>query len=162
LGGERTRDARGRLAPERAADELAGAKELLQVDAGLYPQAVEHVDHVLGGDVAGRALGVGAAAQARDRAVEGLHAQLERGVDVGERLAIGVVVVPAYPGDRDLSRDRLDHRADLLRGAHANGVAERHLVAPHAIELAREIGDRARADLALVRTPRDAGNVAAH
>src|SRR5216684_3053973 len=78
---ERARDLRARLAPEDAADELAGPQDLRQVDTGFDAQAVEHVDHVLGRDVAGRPLCVGAASQPRHRAVEGLYAQLERGVD---------------------------------------------------------------------------------
>src|SRR5882672_1967874 len=124
LGGERARDARSRLAPESLADEFACAEELLEVYTGFDPQAVQHVDHVLGGDVAGRALGVGTAAQAGDRAVEGLHAQLERGVDVRERLAVGVVVVAPYFSDGDFLADRFDYGADLLWRSDAYGVAE--------------------------------------
>src|SRR5712664_1147432 len=68
---ERARDLRARLAPEGAADELAGPQDLRQVDTGFDAQAIEHVDHVLGRDVAGRALGVGAATETRQRGVEG-------------------------------------------------------------------------------------------
>src|SRR6266571_6980667 len=62
---ERPRDLRARLAPEGAADELAGPQKLYQVDTGFDAQAIEHVDHVLGRDVAGRALGIRAAAETR-------------------------------------------------------------------------------------------------
>src|SRR5260221_7902158 len=60
---ERARDLRARLAPEGAGDELAGLQDLHQVDTGFDAQAVEDVDHVLGRNVAGRAPGVGAAAE---------------------------------------------------------------------------------------------------
>src|SRR6266540_2009433 len=95
---------RGRLAPELLADELAGPQDLHQVDARFYSQTVEHVDHVFGRDIARSALGVGAAAEARHRAVEGSHARLERGVNVRERLPVGVVVMTAELGRRDLFR----------------------------------------------------------
>ena len=54
-------------------------------------EPVEQVDHVLAGDIAGRARRVGAAAEPRDRAVEDRDAALQRRQDVGERLAVGVV-----------------------------------------------------------------------
>src|SRR6266851_8011989 len=79
---ERARDSRARLAPERAADESACAQDLRQVDTRFDAQAIEHVDHVIGRDVAGRAPGVGAAAETRHRAVEGSYARFERRVDV--------------------------------------------------------------------------------
>src|SRR5258706_3285276 len=109
---ERASDLRARLAPELAADESAGPQDLRQIDTGFDAQAIEHVDHVLGRDVAGRAPGVGAAAETRHRAVEGPDPRFERGVDVRERLPVGVVVVACELGRRDLFCDRLDHRAD--------------------------------------------------
>src|SRR5262245_2925153 len=162
LRGERARDARSGLPAERAADELAGAKQLLEIDAGVDAQAVEHVDHVFGGDVAGGSLRVGAASQSRDRAVESLHPQLERGIDVGERLAVGVVIVPADPGHGDLAGDRLDHGTDLLRRADAYGVAQRDLVAAHAVKLAGEQRHRGGPDLSFVGAARDDRDVAAN
>src|SRR5262249_4908816 len=53
-------------------------------------------------------------------------------------------------------------RADLLRRAHADRVAERDIVATHAVEFAREVGDRARRHLALVRAARYHGDIAAY
>ena len=50
------------------------------------------------------ALRVGAAAEAGDRAVEHRHAEFERGVDVGERLAVGVVEMHGQPFDRNALR----------------------------------------------------------
>src|SRR5712692_10944583 len=93
FGRQRPRHFRSRLAAELPADELPGTEELGEIDAGLDAKAIEHVHHVLGRDVAGRTLGVRAAAEAGDRAVEGLHARLERGVDVRERLPVSIVVM---------------------------------------------------------------------
>src|SRR5229473_8237440 len=124
---ERARDLRARLAPEDAADELAGPQDLHQVDAGFDAQAVEHVDHVLGRDVAGRAPGIGAAAETRHRAVEGSYARFERRVDVRERLPVGIVVVAGEPADRNPFCDRIEHRADAPGRSDSDRVAERDL-----------------------------------
>src|SRR6267154_2986432 len=159
---ERARDLRARLAPEDAADELAGAQDLRQVDTGFDAQAVEHVDHVLGRDVAGGAPGVGAAAETGHRAVEGSHARFERGVDVRERLPVGIVVVAGEPADRDPFCDRLDHRADAPGCSDSDRVAQRDLVAAHFVEFFRERGDRLRLHFAFVGAARCTGDVAAN
>src|SRR6267378_3967326 len=162
LGCQGPRRPRGRLAPELLADELAGPQELHQVDARFYSQTVEHVDHVFSRDVARSALGVGAAAEARHRAVESSHTRLERRVNVRKRLPVGVVVMTAELGHRDLFCDGLDHRADASRRSDADRVAERDLVAAHLVELFRQRGDRLRLHVAFVGASRRAGNVAAH
>ena len=38
---------------QEVADEFAGVHQLVQVNAGVYAHAVQHVDHIFGGDVAG-------------------------------------------------------------------------------------------------------------
>src|SRR6266487_4988739 len=101
-GGHGPRNLRARLAPELAADELAGPQDLHQVDACFYLEAIEHVDYVLGRDVARCALGIGTAAETRHRAVEDSHARLERRVNVRQRLSVSIVVVTGEPTDRDL------------------------------------------------------------
>src|SRR6266853_1833176 len=159
---ERARDLRARLAPEDAADELAGPQDLRQVDTGFDAQAVEHVDHVLGRDVAGRAPGVGAAAETRHRAVEGSHARFERGVDVRERLPVGIVVVAGESADRDPFCYRLDHRADAPGRSDSDRVAERDLVAAHLVEFFRERRDRPGLHFAFVGAARCTGDVAAN
>src|SRR6266849_2463561 len=159
---EGPRHLRARLAPERPADELAGPQDRHQVDARFYAQTIEHVDHVFGGDVAGRALGVRAAAETGHRAVEGSHARLERGVDISQRLSVGVVVVTAELADRDLFCNGFDHRADASRCSDSDRVAQRNLVAAHLVELFRQRGDSLRLHLAFVGASRRAGNVAAH
>src|SRR5882672_1681540 len=159
---ERARDLRARLAPEGAGDELAGLQDLHQIDTGFDAQAVEHVDHVLGRDVAGRAPGVGAAAETRHRAVEGSDPRFERGVDVRERLPVGIVVVACEPADRNPFGDRFDHHADAPGRSDSDRVAERDLVAAHLVEFFRQHGDRLRLDFTLVRTARRTGDVAAN
>ena len=76
------------------ADALAGGDQSIHIDAGVDTEAVEQVEHVLAGDVAGGALGVGTAAEAGHRAVEHVDAFLQAGVDIGQGLAVGVVEVP--------------------------------------------------------------------
>jgi hypothetical protein len=100
LGQQGVADAGDGLAAQHARDEGTGVDKSVQVDAGGDAQAVQQVDHVFGGDVAGRALGIGAAAQAGDAGVEDVNAQRQAGVDVGERLAVGVVEVAAELGQR--------------------------------------------------------------
>src|SRR5437867_13342745 len=77
------------------------------------------------------ARGVRTAAEPGDRGVERSHAELERGVDIGERLAIGVVVMACQPLERHAASAGLDHRLSLPGRADADGVAERDFVAAH-------------------------------
>ena len=49
---QRTRNLGRRFAAQLAADHLSGAKQLVEVDAGFYAKALEHVDDVFAGDVA--------------------------------------------------------------------------------------------------------------
>src|SRR5687768_4864915 len=90
-GRERLGDSRvGRFA-DRFADEVARGDQLVHVDAGLDTEAVEHVKHVFGRDVARRAFGVRTSAEAGDRAVESGDAAFERRVDVRDSLSVSVV-----------------------------------------------------------------------
>src|SRR4051812_1662453 len=54
----------------------------------------------------------------------------------------------------------LEHRPGLARSAHADGVAERHLVAAHVVEIPGHLRDLCRRNFALVGAPEDAGNIA--
>ena len=45
-------------------DVIASLHELVEVDVGLYPQAMEHVHDILSGDIAGGTLCIGAASEA--------------------------------------------------------------------------------------------------
>src|ERR1035438_3186548 len=72
------------------ADETSGFEYEVEVDAGVYSQAVEQIHYVFGGDIARCALGIGTAAEAGDGAVHGGYAELHRGIQIGQRLAVGV------------------------------------------------------------------------
>src|SRR5262245_16487174 len=75
LGGDLVADQRRREA--RAVDQA------IQIDAGAHAHPLQHVDDVLGGDVAGRAGRVGATAEAAQRGVDGGDAHLDGDQDVG-------------------------------------------------------------------------------
>ena len=97
-------------------------------------------DEVFGGEVAGGALGVRAAAEAAGGAVDRGDAFAEGGQGVGERLAVGVVEVHGELVDADArGAERLDQRGHLPGRRDADRVAEGQLVAA---EL-----DQPRADL---------------
>ena len=90
-----TRDGLGR--PSWLGHPAAGAHQRGQVDAGLHAQAVEQPHQVLGGEVAGRAPGERAAAEAAGAGVDGRDAAAQRSQRVGERLAVRVVEVHRQP-----------------------------------------------------------------
>ena len=135
---------------------------MLHVDAGVDAQAIKQVKHVLGGNVAGGALGVRAAAQAGDRAVEYGNAFQQAGVDIGQGLAVGVVEVPGELFARDVTTDHLEQAASLPGGASADGVAQRDFVAAHGEQLAGHRSDLLGCDFALIGAAKHAGDIAAH
>src|SRR5690606_38170122 len=85
--------AAGGSAAQVGRNPLADVDHGVEIDAGLDAHAVQHVDDVFGGDVAGGAFGVGAAAQPGHGGVEDGDAGLQRGEYVGEGLTVGVVEV---------------------------------------------------------------------
>ena len=60
-------DEPGQVAAHHAAQPLADADQLIEVDARVDAHALEHVDEILGGDVAGGARREGTATEAADR-----------------------------------------------------------------------------------------------
>ena len=99
LGEERIGRARHGLPAEDARDELRGVDDAVERDAGVDAEAVEEEEDVFGGDVAGRPLRVRATAEAGDAGVEAGDADLEAGVDVADRLPVGVVEMAADLGN---------------------------------------------------------------
>src|SRR3569832_1896961 len=86
---DRRRRARVRLAAQEVADELARVDQLVQVDACFDAQAVQHVDHVFGCDIACRAFRIRTSPEAGDRRVELPDAHLQARHRVGQRLPVG-------------------------------------------------------------------------
>src|SRR4051812_2258242 len=68
-----------------------GFDQLVEIDAGLDAHAVQHVDEIFGGQVAGGTRSVGAAAQASDCGIEIANAELQPHERVGERRAASVM-----------------------------------------------------------------------
>ena len=100
----------GQLVAELAGQPLGDRDQRVEVDAGLDALAVEQVDEVLGGDVAGRARRERAAAEAADGRVEDRRAVLEP----GERVRVaGVARVVQVQAD---GRAGLQRRAAAARG----------------------------------------------
>ena len=84
---------------------VARRDEPIEIDAGFNAHAVEHVKQVFGGNVSGGSGRIGAAAQPAHRGVEDVHAQLQSGVNVRQRLAVGVVKMAGEFVDRDAASD---------------------------------------------------------
>src|SRR5450756_1944642 len=90
---------------------------------------VEHVDQVLGREVASGARRVGTAPGPAGRGVEAGHAETERRHDVRERRPPRVVKMVGDPLDRDARLDRgARHRLHGGRDRHADRIAEADLV----------------------------------
>ena len=124
--------------------------DVLEIDAVLDAQTVEHPDEVLGGEVAGGRLGVRAAAQPTGRRVDGGDPAAQRGEGVGQRLAVGVVEVHGELVDADPGGDaRVQHGVDVAGGAGADRVAEGDLRAPALEEPGGHRGDLGGRDRAL-------------
>jgi len=110
--------------PEHALQPLRHFDQRVEVDAGFDPLAFEEVDEILGGDVAGRARSVGAAAEPADRGVQHGGARLDRRDRVGVAGVPGVVQVDA---DRPAAGHPPDEVADLPRRGDADRVREDEL-----------------------------------
>ena len=87
----------------------------IQVDSRFDPQTFEHVDHILCGDVAGRAGCVGASTESTGGRVERRDAEVERRQDVRQRHAPSVVKMQRNLLDGQPFSDRPDHTRNLPR-----------------------------------------------
>ena len=77
--------------PELGGHPEAGGNQGVEVHSGCDTKTVQLPHQVLGRQVAGGALGVGAAAQAAGRGVDGGHARLQGSQRVRQGLTVGVV-----------------------------------------------------------------------
>ena len=135
-------DAAGELAAEQLVEPGGDLDQRVEVDAGLDPLALEQVEDVLGGDVAGRARRERAAAEAADRGVEQGRAGLHGRPCAGDARVARVVEVAA---DRDAEDgDALDEPRDGTRRRDADRVREHDLAGAGGDEPLRQVGDDAR------------------
>ena len=125
---------------QMAGDETAGFDEEGKVDAGVHAKTVQHVEHVFACDVPRGAGRVGAAAEARDRAIDGGDSELERGEHIRERLAVSVMKVNGEFFARSEARERSDQVLHLAGRALADRLAERDFVAAHGEKALRRRG----------------------
>src|SRR4051794_21689446 len=99
----------GAGAAEVAGEPGGGLDQCGEVDPVLDPETGQEPEQVLGGEVARRALGVGAAAEATGARVVRRDTGAQTGLDVGQRLAVGVVEVQGQVGHADAGLgERLD------------------------------------------------------
>src|SRR5262249_30200300 len=111
--------------------------------------ALEQVDEILGGDVAGCARCEGAAADAADGPVEHSRARLDRCPGGCDR---GVTRVVEMDADREaVSQRPVDQRTRLPRDGDAYRVREEDLVGPGGCRPGGQLEDAAWVDLALER-----------
>nr|GEU28319.1 conserved hypothetical protein [Tanacetum cinerariifolium] len=160
-GCQRIARAAGALAAQKLCDELSRIDHDIEIDAGLDAEALHQVQHILGGDVAGGALGVRAAAQSRDRRVIDRDAHFQAGVDIGQRLAVRVVEVAGQGVDGKFSGGACHHRLRVARGGHADGVGDVDFIATEVAHAAHHVGHGFGRHLALVRAAERAADAAA-
>ncbi len=111
----------------------AGGDQRFEVDAGLDAEAVERPHQVLGGQVAGGALGVRAASEPAGRGVDRGDPGFEGGDGVGESLTVGVVEVHGHVADRhSAGLEGGEQILDVARGGDPDGVTDAQLIAAEA------------------------------
>ena len=143
---------RERRLADLLADPAAGLDQRAEVVAVLEAGALQHIDQVLGGDVAGGGGRERAAAEAAATGVEHLDAGFNRGAGVGQASATGVVEMHPQPDVRRGLAHRLDPPAHGPGISDADGVDQRDLRHAQRAGLAGQGDDLVLADLALERT----------
>ena len=131
---------------------MAGVDHLLQIDAGRDAQALHHVEHIFTGDIAGCPLGIWAAPESCHRGMENRDAAFERGVDIGQRLPVGVMKMSRQALDREFVDGALHDRMHLSRRGNTDRVGDVDFIAAQIAQTAHHIGHRRRLDPALIRT----------
>lgn len=139
FSGGQLAESSGGLGTQRPAqmlgDVVTSLHELVEVDVGLDPQAMEHVHDILRGDVASGALGIRAASKARHRRVHYVDPHLKGDEDVGKGLPIRIVEMNGNLVHRDKRHDSLKHSNHATWCPDTSRVAERDLRAAHGIQL---------------------------
>ena len=136
----------GERPAEPGGERARGRGHRREVDAGLDPHPVEHVQEVLGGQVPRRAGRVGASPEAAGGAVDDAHALLQRRQHVGEGRAARVVEVHGEAIRRDRSLQPPRDVRHLCRHRDPDGIPDRHLVAAGVHQPPRHVHDPLRGD----------------
>ena len=158
---QRRRDAADRRTADQPAHDIGRRDQFWHIDAGRNAHALEHVDDILGRDVPRRTGGIGATAEAAGGGIDHAAALFHPGIEIGERLPIGVVEMHGEIGHRHIARHRAQQMPRLQGRADADGVAERDFVAAEVPQHFCDIDHRLRLDLALIGTAEHGGDVAA-
>ena len=113
------------LLAQHALEPACNLEHRVEIDAGLDPFALEHVEQILRGNVAGCAGRKGAAAEPTHRSIENRRPAFKRCVCTRDRRVPRVVSVEA---DRLAQQHKpLDEAANLGRRGHADRVRENDL-----------------------------------
>ena len=123
----------------------------VEIDAGCVTGAFEHVDEILGRDVAGRRRCERTAADAAETRIERSDAGGNRCVRIRDAGVARVVEVTAQWNPRYGGADTLHHLDDLRRHADADRVGERNLERLRFRDALRELDDARDRHLALER-----------
>ena len=139
------------------ADPSCCLDQLVKVVAGREASAFQHIDQVLGGDVAGRTGREGAAADAAGGGVEDVDPGLDPGVGVGQAGVAGVVEMQAQGGVGGGLAGGLDFSRHAPRIADADGVGQGDLLDAEGGDAGDQIADLLHRDLAVEGAAPDAG-----
>src|SRR5690606_11008905 len=147
---------------QQPANSVPGLNQRVQVYSSVDTQAIEHVENVFGGDIAGGALGVGAPAKPGNRAVEYLDAFQQSRVNIRQRLPVGIVKMAGPCSTGNVLSDGVKPVARGAGRSGANGVAQGESVAAHGVQFAGYVGHLAGGDLAVIGAAQHAGYIAAY
>jgi len=148
--------------PDALGHERGRVHQRVQIDSCFDSKAVEHVDEVLGGEVALRSWRIWATPETPGRHVECRDPRIERCQDIGERRPARVVEVKRDLSERHLSGDGFDDGRYLSRMSNADRIAHRHFERPHADQGSGDASDRARLDRSFERAAEGSGQVRPH
>jgi len=120
--------------------------------AGFDSQSIQHVNQIVGREVAGPRPARTGAAEAAARCVVGCDPVRQRREHVRERGPSRVVVVERDRVGRHAREHRVEHPRHLAGMRDADGVADRHLEDAEIREPRRDVGDARRRNVPLERT----------
>src|SRR5688572_21330358 len=140
--------ARHRVADVRL-DPAGGLDRAREIDARRYAHPLEHVDQVLGRDVAGRGRRERAAAEPAEARVEDPGPGHDGGIGVREARVPRVVEMSAQGDGRNGLGHAAEHLGDLARHADADRIGDRDLERLGLGDFSRDVDDALHRHLAL-------------